>query len=109
MSENVIDQVWRRTESEVEEAIKDGYLRTDREVSEEGVSGGGACCVTALIRNGNLAVSNVGDCRAVLSRKGRAEALTSDHMAGREDERNRIEKSVGFRSDYCILEIELKN
>lgn len=91
LSENVIDQVWRRTESEVEEAIKDGYLMTDREVSEEG---GGACCVTALIRNGNLAVSNVGDCRAVLSRNGRAEALTSDHRAGREDERNRIEKSV---------------
>ncbi|KAL0540015.1 hypothetical protein IC582_024241 [Cucumis melo] len=97
LSENVIDQVWRRTESEVEEAIKDGYLMTDREVSEEG---GGACCVTALIRNGNLAVSNVGDCRAVLSRNGRAEALTSDHRAGREDERNRIEKSGGY-VDCC--------
>ncbi|XP_023547654.1 probable protein phosphatase 2C 2 [Cucurbita pepo subsp. pepo] len=99
MSENVIDQVTRRTESELEEAIKDGYLATDREVSEEGVSGG-ACSATALIRNGHLAVSNVGDCRAVLSRKGKAEALTSDHRACREDERNRIEKSGGY-VDCC--------
>lgn len=93
MSKNVIDEVARRTESELEEAIKDGYSTTDREVSEEGVSGG-ACCVAALIRNGNLAVSNVGDCRAVLSRRGKAEALTSDHRPSREDERNRIENSV---------------
>ncbi|XP_022995964.1 probable protein phosphatase 2C 25 [Cucurbita maxima] len=99
MSENVIDQVMRRTDSELEEAIKDGYLTTDREVSEEGVSGG-ACCVAALIRNGNLAVSNVGDCRAVLSRRGKAEALTSDHRPCREDERNRIENSGGY-IDYC--------
>ncbi|KAF2568480.1 hypothetical protein F2Q68_00028186 [Brassica cretica] len=40
-------------------------------------SGGGACCVTALISNGELAVSNAGDCRAVISRAGVAEALTT--------------------------------
>ena len=104
MSENVIDQVTRRTDSELEEAIKDGYLATDREVSEEGVSGG-ACCVAALIRNGNLAVSNVGDCRAVLSRRGKAEALTSDHRPCREDERNRIENLVRIGSSCWWIKL----
>ncbi|VAI06717.1 unnamed protein product [Triticum turgidum subsp. durum] len=43
-----------------------------------------------------LTVSNTGDCRAVLSRAGTAEALTSDHRASREDERERIENLGGF-------------
>ena len=53
-----------------------------------------SCCVTALIRNGNLVVSNAGDCRAVISRGDMAEALTSDHKPSREDERDRIETQV---------------
>jgi serine/threonine protein phosphatase PrpC len=47
------------------------------------------------VKDGDLYVANVGDCRAVLgSRGGVATALTSDHTAGREDERRRIESSV---------------
>ena len=41
-------------------------------------------------------VSNVGDCRAVMSRDGVSEALTCDHRAGREDERERIENLGGI-------------
>ena len=41
-------------------------------------------------------VSNVGDCRAVISRGGVAEALTSDHRPSREDEKDRIETLVNF-------------
>ncbi|XP_028067524.1 putative protein phosphatase 2C 53 isoform X2 [Camellia sinensis] len=52
---------------------------------------GGTCSVTAMIRNGNLVVSNAGDCRAVLSRGGVAEVLTDDHRPSRKDERDRIE------------------
>lgn len=36
----------------------------------------------------------MGDCRAVLSRGGVAEALTIDHTAEQEDERQRIEDKV---------------
>jgi protein phosphatase 1L len=47
------------------------------------------------VKDGELYVSNVGDCRAVLgSRGGVATALTSDHTPGREDERLRIESTV---------------
>ena len=58
--------------------------------------GSGTACVTALIINGKLVVSNAGDCRAVISKDGTAEALTCDHRAGREDERQRIEKLGGI-------------
>lgn len=54
----------------------------------------GSCCVTAVIEDQNLIVSNVGDCKAVLCTGGVAEALTTDHKAEIEDERNRIESKV---------------
>lgn len=78
-----------------EEAVKAGYLKTDKEFLEQGLSSG-TCCVTTLIEQGDIVVSNLGDCRAVLCRGGVAEALTIDHKAGREDERNRIEEKGGY-------------
>ncbi|RWW16685.1 hypothetical protein BHE74_00052294 [Ensete ventricosum] len=79
--------------NDIAKAVRIGYLKTDAEFLKEEVDGG-ACCVTALLRDGDLIVSNVGDCRAVLSRAGKAEALTSDHRPSREDERDRIESLV---------------
>lgn len=54
----------------------------------------GACCVTALIKEKELFVSNLGDCRAVISRNGKAESLTKDHKASHDDERKRIQEKV---------------
>jgi serine/threonine protein phosphatase PrpC len=55
------------------------------------------------VKDGDLYVANVGDCRAVLgSRGGVATALTSDHTAGREDERRRIESSVSAVAGLLI-------
>lgn len=93
ISKNVMAEVTKRGDDGVEVAIKNGYLATDAEFLKEGVCGG-ACCVTALIREGELLVSNAGDCRAVLSRGGIAEALTSDHRPSREDEMDRVRKMV---------------
>ncbi|TKW07120.1 hypothetical protein SEVIR_7G286900v4 [Setaria viridis] len=85
-------------EDEVVAAIRAAYLTTDSEFLSQGVRGG-ACAATALVKDGDLYVANVGDCRAVLgSRGGAATALTSDHTAGREDERRRIESSGGYVS-----------
>ncbi|CAI0399969.1 unnamed protein product [Linum tenue] len=69
---------------------------------------GGSCCVTALIRKGNLVVSNAGDCRAVVSRGGVAEALTSDHRPSREDERHRIESTGSLAVSRGIGDGHLK-
>ncbi|KAI9109097.1 hypothetical protein K1719_019720 [Acacia pycnantha] len=103
LEKNVLKEVIMRSDKEedgdIEEAVKHGYLTTDSEFLKEDVQGG-SCCVTALIRDGNLIVSNVGDCRAVVSRGGKAEALTSDHRPSREDERDRIEALGGY-VDLC--------
>ncbi|XP_022752915.1 probable protein phosphatase 2C 25 [Durio zibethinus] len=100
LEKNVLDEVVRRRDkTKVKEAVKQGYLKTDAEFLKEDITGG-TCCVTALIQNGSLVVSNAGDCRAVMSRGGVAEALTSDHRPSREDERNRIEALGGY-VDLC--------
>lgn len=99
LDKNILDEILIREEDEIEEAVKQGYLNTDSEFLKEDFRGG-SCCVTALIRKGNLVVSNAGDCRAVMSRGGVAEALTSDHRPSREDEKRRIE-SLGGYVDFC--------
>ncbi|KAF3431185.1 hypothetical protein FNV43_RR25915 [Rhamnella rubrinervis] len=78
-----------------EEAVRAGYLKTDQEFLKQGL-GSGACCVTVLIEGQEVVVSNLGDCRAVLSRGGVAEALTKDHRVEQEDERKRIENKGGY-------------
>ncbi|KAH7862497.1 hypothetical protein Vadar_005704 [Vaccinium darrowii] len=99
LATNILDEVEVRDEKEIEEAVKSGYLLTDSDFLKEDLRGG-SCCVTALIQNGNLVVSNAGDCRAVMSRGGVAEALTSDHRPSRKDEKHRIETLGGY-VDCC--------
>ena len=61
------------------------------------------CAATVLLNGGELHVGNVGDCRVVMSRKGEANVLTSDHSPGREDERARIESAVSFPLDMSSI------
>lgn len=81
----------------IEEAVKEGYLTTDSDFLKKEIRGG-TCCVTALIHEGDLIVSNTGDCRAVMSRGGAAEALTVDHRPSLDEERKRIENLVSIMS-----------
>lgn len=93
---NILKMLENRTGNEAtEEAVRDGYLKTDQEFLKLGL-GSGACCVTALIEKNEIVISNVGDCRAILCRGGVAEALTKDHRAGQVDERKRIESKGGY-------------
>ncbi|KAJ8543597.1 hypothetical protein K7X08_006120 [Anisodus acutangulus] len=103
-AENLIKNIMNElgnttTDEKIETAVRNGYLKTDTEFLNQEVRGG-SCCVTALIQKGNLVVSNAGDCRAVVSRGGVAEALTSDHRPSRQDEKDRIEASGGY-VDCC--------
>ncbi|TYI08329.1 hypothetical protein ES332_A10G291600v1 [Gossypium tomentosum] len=99
LDKKVMEEVSKTCEDAIDGAIRDAYLFTDMDFLKEDV-GGGTCCVTAMIRKGDLFVSNAGDCRAVLSRNGVAEALTNDHHPSREDERDRIEALGGY-VDCC--------
>lgn len=104
LGQNILHNLGRETnmaesDKTIEEKIKDGYLATDAEFLRENASGG-TCCVTAFIQQGKLMVSNVGDCRAVISKGGLAEILTMDHTPSRQDEKTRIENKGGY-VDYC--------
>lgn len=90
-----LQNVGCKEDGQLEEAIRGGYLVTDREFLSQGVSSG-ACAASVLLKDGELHVANVGDCRVVLSRNGVADVLTIDHRVSREDERLRIENSGGF-------------
>nr|GEZ24890.1 probable protein phosphatase 2C 25 [Tanacetum cinerariifolium] len=96
LNTNIMSEVAKKLcEDEIVDAVREGYLTTDLEFMKEDASGG-TCAVTALIRKGNLIVSNAGDCRAVMSRGGVAEALTDDHKPSRKDEKDRIESLGGY-------------
>eukprot|EP00268_Persea_americana_P013037 TRINITY_DN1565_c0_g1_i2.p1 TRINITY_DN1565_c0_g1~~TRINITY_DN1565_c0_g1_i2.p1 ORF type:complete len:278 (-),score=76.89 TRINITY_DN1565_c0_g1_i2:1222-2055(-) len=97
LDKNIMDEVMKRGDGGVVAAVRKGYLTTDSKFLKEEVRGG-TCCVTALIRDGDIVVSNAGDCRAVLCKGGVAEALTVDHRPSREDEKARIESLVSPNS-----------
>ncbi|XP_016496513.1 putative protein phosphatase 2C 53 [Nicotiana tabacum] len=99
LGRNIINEVALRSEDGLEEAVREGYLSTETDFLKLNTNGG-SCCVTALIQNGQLIVSNAGDCRAVMSRGGVAEALTVDHRPSRQDEMERIQ-SLGGYVDCC--------
>ncbi|CAN1800779.1 Probable protein phosphatase 2C 77 [Linum perenne] len=80
----------------VEEAIRKGYLVTDTQFLSQGIRSG-ACAASVVLKNGELHIGNVGDCRVVLSRNGVATPLTVDHRLNcRDDERLRIQNSGGY-------------
>ncbi|KAK3025081.1 hypothetical protein RJ639_044960 [Escallonia herrerae] len=100
VAENLHKNMFQKLENRLEniakqDAIREAYLKTDKEFLKLGVSSG-ACRVTALVEGKELFISNVGDCRAVICRGGWAKALTKDHRATEVDERTRIEKNGGY-------------
>ncbi|KAK9755774.1 hypothetical protein RND81_01G049500 [Saponaria officinalis] len=100
LNKNIIAEIENKAnEVDIEEAVKLGYMKTDSDFLE-GELKGGSCCVTAFIAKGDLVVSNAGDCRAVMSRGGVAEALTTDHRPSRPDEKDRIEAKGGYIDCY---------
>ncbi|KFK23516.1 hypothetical protein AALP_AAs67696U000400 [Arabis alpina] len=99
LDKNVLEEVvavGKRDESEIKDAVKRGYMTTDAAFLKAKDVKGGSCCVTAMFRDGNLVVANAGDCRAVMSLGGVAQALSSDHRPSRDDERKRIETTGGY-------------
>ena len=52
--------------------------------------------MSALVTKGHLVVANAGDCKAVLCRNGKAEALTTVHRGSNKEERRRIEELVSY-------------
>ncbi|KAI9794780.1 MAG: Protein phosphatase 2C 2 [Peltula sp. TS41687] len=83
----------------LEQALKDGFLATDRALLNhpkyaEEVSG--CTASVGLISKDKIYVANAGDSRTVLGVKGRAKPLSFDHKPQNEGERARITAAGGF-------------
>ncbi|KAH7290148.1 hypothetical protein KP509_30G033900 [Ceratopteris richardii] len=76
-------------------ALRASYMSADAEIADKGLEGG-ACTISAFLREGQLLVANAGDCKAVLCREGKAEVLSSIHRASNAKERERIQNLGGY-------------
>ncbi|KAL1964307.1 hypothetical protein VTN77DRAFT_7127 [Rasamsonia byssochlamydoides] len=84
---------------DIEQALKDGFLATDRAILEdpkyeEEVSG--CTASVGVISKDKIWVANAGDSRSVLGVKGRAKPLSFDHKPQNEGEKARISAAGGF-------------
>ncbi|RLM80324.1 catalytic/ protein phosphatase type 2C/ protein serine/threonine phosphatase [Panicum miliaceum] len=80
-------------------AISETYQKTDTDFLESELSAfrdDGSTASTAVLVGDHLYVANVGDSRAVISKAGKAMALSEDHKPNRIDERKRIENAGGI-------------
>ncbi|KAH8821026.1 phosphatase 2C-domain-containing protein [Xylogone sp. PMI_703] len=99
-----IHQIIAKTEAfkagDIEQALKDGFLATDRAILndpryEEEVSG--CTASVAIVSSNKIYVGNAGDSRSVLGVKGRAKPLSFDHKPQNEaGEKARITAAGGF-------------
>ncbi|KAI9678132.1 MAG: Protein phosphatase 2C 2 [Caeruleum heppii] len=83
----------------LEQALKDGFLATDRAILndpryEEEVSG--CTASVGIITKDKIYVANAGDSRSVLGVRGRAKPLSFDHKPQNEGEKARITAAGGF-------------
>jgi len=87
------------SKGDIEQALKDGFLATDRAILndtryEDEVSG--CTASVGIISKDKIWVANAGDSRSVLGVKGRAKPLSFDHKPQNEGEKARISAAGGF-------------
>uniref|UniRef100_A0A0E0FPM0 protein-serine/threonine phosphatase n=2 Tax=Oryza TaxID=4527 RepID=A0A0E0FPM0_ORYNI len=76
-------ETYRKTDSD--------FLDAETNINRED----GSTASTAIFVGNHIYVANVGDSRTVMSKAGKAIALSSDHKPNRKDERKRIENAGG--------------
>ncbi|KAI9117690.1 hypothetical protein K1719_011856 [Acacia pycnantha] len=88
---------------ELEKVVTRSFLQTDAAFAEtcslESSLSSGTTALTTIIFGRSLLVANAGDCRAVLSRRGRAIEMSKDHRPSCMKERKRIESLDGYIDD----------
>ncbi|XP_054798704.1 probable protein phosphatase 2C 76 isoform X2 [Prosopis cineraria] len=79
-------------------AISETYQQTDADFLDserDTFRDDGSTASTAVLVDNHLYVANVGDSRTIISKAGKAIALSEDHKPNRSDERKRIENAGG--------------
>ncbi|KAG5293484.1 phosphatase 2C Ptc3 [Histoplasma capsulatum G186AR] len=95
----IITQQAAFAEGDIEQAMKDGFLATDRAILEDPKyeeEFSGCTASVAVISKDKIIVANAGDSRSVLGVKGRAKPLSFDHKPQNEGEKARISAAGGF-------------
>lgn len=100
LKENLFKNLLNHPEflTNTKQAISETYQKTDSEFLESGKDtfrDDGSTASTAVLVGNHLYVANVGDSRTVISKAGKAIALSDDHKPNRSDERKRIENAGG--------------
>jgi protein phosphatase 2C family protein 2/3 len=90
--------------SDPERALKEAFFRTDQDFYEACEPGetSGSTGLAACVIGGKLYIANAGDCRAVLSRKGKAIDLSIDQKPSSQGEMERIKNAGGFVEDGYV-------
>uniref|UniRef100_A0A1D1Z4S9 protein-serine/threonine phosphatase n=1 Tax=Anthurium amnicola TaxID=1678845 RepID=A0A1D1Z4S9_9ARAE len=78
----------------VANSVRSAFLLADDALADDCTvsNSSGTTALTALVLGRLLLVANVGDCRAVLCRKGEAVEMSQDHRPARASERKRVEE-----------------
>ncbi|CAL1388196.1 unnamed protein product [Linum trigynum] len=88
---------------DIERVIASAFQQTDSAFAEacllDAGLASGTTALVALVMGRLLVVANAGDCRAVLSRRGKAVEMSRDHKPGCTIEQKRIEASGGSVDD----------
>ncbi|KAK9207993.1 hypothetical protein WN944_000344 [Citrus x changshan-huyou] len=88
---------------EIERVVASAFLQTDSAFAEacslDAALASGTTALAALVFGRRLVVANVGDCRAVLCRRGKAIEMSRDHKPVCSQEKKRIEASGGYVYD----------
>lgn len=103
-----------------EEALRKGFMKAEKEflkkcIDSKGnlIDRSGSCALVALVVKDKCYIANVGDSRAVLSRKGGKEgiSMTNDHKPCEESERERILKNGGkvYRTQIQTTSLTTEN
>ncbi len=95
-----------KTDERVERAIEEGFCNLDENMRRDGVKNnaapngkalrGGATACVVWFRRGKFYCANIGDSRAVVSRRGQAIPVTLDHKPDATREKKRIEAAGGW-------------
>ncbi|RLN25164.1 putative protein phosphatase 2C 7 [Panicum miliaceum] len=83
-TKSTISEAYKKTDADFLDAVAEGNIQV------------GSTASTAVLVGNHLYVANVGDSRAVISKAGKAIALSDDHKPNRSDEQKRIEDAGGI-------------
>ncbi|KAK9470991.1 phosphatase 2C-like domain-containing protein, partial [Dipodascopsis tothii] len=98
---NIVARQAAYAKGDYEQALKDGFLSTDRAIMQDAEFGddpSGCTATTAILTRTKIFCANAGDSRTVLGVKGLAKPLSYDHKPRNEGEKARITAAGGWVS-----------